>query len=102
MTGNLNSGVLTRNLLLQSTPAIQLLCKQRGDGVSFDIFNGLSLKCPVIFTTACDEYAIHAFKVNRADYLLKPVKDAEPEAVIAKCRQMIYLFPKGIHFKNTL
>src|SRR6266540_6329800 len=46
---------------------------QLSDGVSFEIFERYELNCPVIFTTAYDEYAIRAFKVNGIDYLLKPV-----------------------------
>jgi DNA-binding LytR/AlgR family response regulator len=62
---------------------------QLSDGVSFDIFNDFSLKCPIIFTTAYDEYAIRAFKVNGVDYLLKPVKEAELVAAIDKCRKLV-------------
>jgi len=61
---------------------------QLSDGVSFDIFNDFDLKCPVIFTTAYDEYAIRAFKVNGVDYLLKPVKENELTAAIDKCRKL--------------
>ncbi|WP_028667359.1 LytR/AlgR family response regulator transcription factor [Runella zeae] len=46
---------------------------QLADGVSFDVFQELSLSCPIIFTTAYDEYAIRAFKLNSIDYLLKPI-----------------------------
>jgi DNA-binding LytR/AlgR family response regulator len=62
---------------------------QLSDGVSFDLFNSFELKCPVIFTTAYDEYAIRAFKVNGADYLLKPIKDADLAAAIEKCKKII-------------
>jgi len=69
-------------------PDIMFMDVQLSDGVSFDIFNDFSLKCPVIFTTAYDEYAIRAFRVNGIDYLLKPVKDTELTAAIDKCRKL--------------
>lgn len=62
---------------------------QLSDGVSFEIFDSFQLNCPVIFTTAYDEYAIRAFKVNGIDYLLKPVKEEELSAAIEKCRKLI-------------
>jgi len=46
---------------------------QLADGISFSIFEKVEVKCPVIFTTAYDQYAIKAFKVNSIDYLLKPI-----------------------------
>jgi len=50
---------------------------QLADGLSFSIFEQVEIKCPVIFTTAYDQYAIKAFKVNSIDYLLKPIDPAE-------------------------
>lgn len=46
---------------------------QLGDGISFDIFEQVVIEKPIIFTTAYDEYALKAFKVNSIDYLLKPI-----------------------------
>jgi len=62
---------------------------QLSDGVSFEIFERYDLKCPVIFTTAYDEYAIRAFKVNGVDYLLKPVDLEDLKKAIDKCRNLI-------------
>ncbi len=58
---------------------IQLL-----DGVSFEIFDQVEINCPVIFTTAYDEYAIKAFEVNSIDYLLKPIQKEKLASAIEK------------------
>jgi DNA-binding LytR/AlgR family response regulator len=58
------------------------------DGQSFEIFNLVQVKSPVIFTTSYDEYALKAFKVNSVDYLLKPIQKEDLEAAISKFRQM--------------
>ena len=55
---------------------------QLSDGVSFELFDAYQLTCPVVFTTAYDEYAVRAFKVNGVDYLLKPVDDDELKKAI--------------------
>ena len=54
------------------------------DGSSFEIFEHVPVRCPVVFTTAYDEYALKAFKVNAIDYLMKPIKAAEVEAALVK------------------
>jgi DNA-binding LytR/AlgR family response regulator len=69
-------------------PDLLFMDIQLSDGVSFDIFNHFSLKCPVIFTTAYDEYAIRAFKVNSVDYLLKPINETDLATAIEKCRKL--------------
>src|SRR6187200_845289 len=61
---------------------------QLSDGVSFDIFNKVQITCPVIFTTAYNEYAIRAFKVNSIDYLLKPIDKNELASAIEKFKKM--------------
>lgn len=62
---------------------------QLSDGVSFEIFERYQIKCPVIFTTAYDEYAIKAFKVNGIDYLLKPVDTEDLKKAIDKARDIV-------------
>ncbi len=62
---------------------------QLSDGVSFEIFERYEIKCPVIFTTAYDEYAIKAFKVNGIDYLLKPVDMDDLKKAIDKAREIV-------------
>ncbi len=57
---------------------------QLADGLSFEIFDEISMKKPVIFTTAYDQYAIRAFKTNGVDYLLKPIDEDELEGAIGK------------------
>ncbi len=54
------------------------------DGSAFKIFDLINIACPIIFTTAYDEYAIKAFKVNSIDYLLKPIAFNELEAALNK------------------
>ncbi|PWJ44207.1 LytR/AlgR family response regulator transcription factor [Sediminitomix flava] len=54
------------------------------DGISFEIFDSVEVKTPIIFLTAYSEYAIRAFKVNSIDYLLKPISSEELEKAIEK------------------
>jgi len=54
-------------------PDLVFLDVQLADGISFEIFSYVKITCPIIFTTAYQEYAIKAFKVNTVDYLLKPI-----------------------------
>ncbi len=58
------------------------------DGSSFEIFDHAPIKCPVVFTTAYDEYALKAFKVNAIDYLMKPIKAVEVAAALNKYEAM--------------
>jgi len=54
------------------------------DGSSFAIFQQMEVEIPIIFTTAYDQYAIDAFKVNSIDYLLKPIKEQELRQALLK------------------
>lgn len=65
-------------------PDLLFLDIHLADGSSFEIFNHVKITKPIIFTTAYDEYAIKAFKVNAIDYLMKPLKKVELEAAINK------------------
>src|SRR5215203_3265065 len=64
-------------LKVNGYPDLILSDIQLSDGVSLDIFNTGDIACPVIFTTAYNQYAIRAFKVNSIDYLLKPIDSKE-------------------------
>ncbi|MDH8701522.1 two-component system response regulator LytT [Dysgonomonadaceae bacterium PH5-43] len=69
-----------------NNPAPELIFMdiQLEDGLSFDIFENCRVETPVIFTTAYDDYALKAFKVNSVDYLLKPVSIQELKTAINK------------------
>ncbi len=69
-------------------PDLMLLDIHLADGGSFEIFEHAEVRCPVIFTTAYDEYALEAFKVNAVDYLLKPIKINELTAAIEKYKRV--------------
>src|SRR6185436_17997272 len=61
---------------------------QLNDGTSFDIFKKITVKSPVIFTTAFDAYTLNAFKLNSVDYLLKPIKKEELNAALEKFKSI--------------
>ncbi len=71
---------------LQDNPAPDLILMdiELSDGQSFEIFNRVVIKSPVIFTTSYDEYALKAFKVNSVDYLLKPIQKEDLAAALEK------------------
>lgn len=71
---------------IRSNPAPQLMFFdiQLSDGLSFEILQETRISSPIIFTTAYNEYAIRAFKVNSIDYLLKPLKQNELNAALQK------------------
>ena len=74
-------------LMQNAEPDVLFMDIQLSDGVSFELFDQFTLNCPVIFTTAYDEYAIRAFKVNGVDYLLKPVDENDLARAIEKSRR---------------
>jgi DNA-binding LytR/AlgR family response regulator len=68
-------------------PELILMDIHLSDGSAFSIFDKITIEIPIIFTTAYDEYAIEAFKVNSIDYLLKPIKPEELKRAIEKFRK---------------
>jgi len=71
-----------------SPPDLILMDIELADGQSFEVFNMVPVKNPVIFITSYDEYALKAFKVNSVDYLLKPVQKDELEAALNKYKEL--------------
>ncbi|WP_128545240.1 LytR/AlgR family response regulator transcription factor [Larkinella soli] len=69
-------------------PDLILMDIELVDGQSFEIFREVEVPCPVIFTTAYDEYALQAFKVHSIDYLLKPIQREELRSSLTKFRQL--------------
>ncbi len=65
-------------------PDIIFLDVQLSDGLSFEIFKQVDVQCPIIFTTAFENYALKAFKVNSIDYLLKPIEKKKLEDSLDK------------------
>lgn len=73
-----------RYLQTAPLPDLMFLDIQLGDGLSFDIFQTIDIHCPVIFTTAYDEFALKAFELNSIDYLLKPIHEENLQRSLAK------------------
>lgn len=68
-------------------PDLIFLDIQLSDGLSFEIFETIAIKSAVIFTTAYDEYALQAFKLNSIDYLLKPIDEDDLKSAVDKFKQ---------------
>jgi len=78
-------------------PDLLFLDIQLSDGLSFEIFEEIEVKSAIIFTTAYDEYALKAFKLNSVDYLLKPIDADELENAVAKYKEL-YLLTNNLDF----
>ena len=85
---------------LQNNPEPELIFSdiQLADGLSFEIFKQVSVRCPIIFTTAYDHYAIEAFKTNGIDYLLKPIEEERLKQAIEKAKH----FSPGLVLEKLL
>lgn len=85
IAGNTESISQTVNWLKNNpAPDLILMDIHLSDGSAFLIFEYIEVEVPIIFTTAYDEYAIEAFKVNSIDYLLKPIKTIELQRALTK------------------
>ncbi len=88
---------------MNSMPDLVFLDIQLSDGLSFEIFNHVDITCPIIFTTAYEEYAIKAFKVNSIDYLLKPIGIDDLKFAIGQFKSVNYntgdTYGQGIRFR---
>jgi DNA-binding LytR/AlgR family response regulator len=67
-------------------PDIVFLDIHLADGIAFEVFKHINITCPIIFTTAYDEYALKAFKVNSIDYLLKPIEISDMQVALKKLK----------------
>lgn len=65
-------------------PDILFLDIHLADGSAFEIFERIAIKCPIIFTTAYDQYALRAFRVNGISYLMKPLRAEDVQAALGK------------------
>jgi len=74
--------------LMQHSADLIFLDIQLSDGLSFTIFEQVTVATPIIFTTAYDQYAIRAFKLNSVDYLLKPIRTSELQESIRKYKTL--------------
>lgn len=86
--------------LMANTPDLLFLDIQLSDGLSFSIFDQISLNTPVIFTTAYDQYAIKAFELNSIYYLLKPIRRDELSQGLNKYKSLKAAM--GIDFAGLL
>lgn len=78
-------------------PDLMFMDIHLADGSSFSIFDEADITCPVIFTTAYDEYALKAFEVNSIDYLLKPINKKDLERAVSKFRNIHGRGGDGVH-----
>jgi DNA-binding LytR/AlgR family response regulator len=90
VVGNTESVKQTVNKLQETAnlPDLIFMDIHLSDGSAFNIFNLITVEIPIVFTTAYDEYAIEAFKVNSVDYLLKPIEVEEVRRALEKFKRL--------------
>lgn len=87
-------------LAANKEPDLILSDIQLSDGIALDIFSNYEICCPIIFTTAFNEYAIRAFKLNSIDYLLKPVDRSDLESALKKFHLLQSKFSNDSYLKQ--
>ena len=94
-TGNINIVAVLESIAdtvewfeVNNSPELIFMDIHLADGSAFEIFKLVQIDCPVIFTTAYDEYAIQAFKVNSIDYLLKPIDQKSVKKALDKLKNL--------------
>jgi two-component system, LytTR family, response regulator len=75
---------------------------QLADGISLDLFSKRQVQCPIIFTTAYNEYAIRAFKLNSIDYLLKPVEQQDLKTALDKFHLLQSKFSNEVYIRQMM
>lgn len=95
-----NTVIDTIAFLKTSTIDLILMDIRLADGNCFEIFNHVEVSTPVIFTTAYDEHAIKAFKINSIDYLLKPFDEKELEVALTKFETIFHNHSPKVNPKN--
>ncbi|MFT5823445.1 MAG: DNA-binding LytR/AlgR family response regulator [Crocinitomix sp.] len=84
----IESVALAIDYLKQNQPDLIISDIQLADGLSFEIYKSVSPTCPIIFTTAYDQYAIQAFETNGVDYLLKPIESDRLAKALDKVQKL--------------
>src|SRR5690606_18111232 len=89
-----------KEILSSHQPDLIISDIQLADGISLDLFTKQRIICPIIFTTAYNEYAIRAFKVNSIDYLLKPIDRNELKAAFDQFHSLQEVFGKEMYLRH--
>ncbi|HON18525.1 MAG TPA: LytTR family DNA-binding domain-containing protein [Salinivirgaceae bacterium] len=88
--------------LQNNTADIIFMDIQLADGICFSIFEKVTIDTPIVFTTAYDNYAIRAFKVNSIDYLLKPLKEEDLRSAIEKFEKQLSTKASDLNFNELM
>lgn len=88
------------NVLRNSKPDLLIVDIRLSDGLCFDVFEHVQTNIPAIFTTAYDEYALQAFKINSIDYLLKPIEEKDLDRALVKFETNRMISPDSEKYNN--